>query len=62
MEEMQIRELCYVDDMVIYGSTEENLQENVNITTGHTIEINLKCNTEKTKTTIKGNESLTHII
>ena len=48
--------------MVIFGSTEENLQENVNIITGHLKRINLKCNTEKTKAMIIGNESLTHNI
>ena len=39
--------------VVIFGSTEDNLRENVNVITGHP-----KCNVEKTKTMIIGNESL----
>jgi len=48
---------CYADDIVIFRSTEENLQDIV-----HLKEINMKCNTEKTKTMIICNESLTHNI
>ena len=46
--------------MVIFGSTKENLRENVNIITRHLKGITLKCNTERTKTMIMGTESLTH--
>ena len=57
MEKIQIRELYSIDNIVIFRSNEETLQENVNIITRHLKRINLKCNTEKT-----GNESLTHNI
>ena len=60
MEEIHIRELCYADDMVTFESTEENLQENVNIEEPK--RINLKCNREKQKTRIIDNESLMHNI
>ena len=50
------------DDVATFESTEENLQENVDIITEHLKGINLKRNTEKTKTMITGNESLTHVV
>ena len=49
LEKIQIRELCYVDDMVIFESSEENPEENVNKIIEHLRGINLKCNMKKQK-------------
>ena len=69
MEKIQVRELCHADDVVIFGSTEEStdtrkctgylkgIKQKKTEKDENLERINLKCNTEKTKTTITGNES-----
>lgn len=61
MHAIQVTELSYVDDMVIFRSTEGNLQGNVNNILNEPLKgINLECDMKKTIIT-RGHKNAIHV-
>lgn len=62
MEINHVTEPSYAYYMVVFGNTDEILQENMNILINQLKELNLPCHTEKTKTMKLGDGSAKHNI
>lgn len=62
MEKIYISELLFADDMVIFGKSEKDLQENMNIYNLELKKKNMKINGEKTKTMVIAPDKRRHHI